>query len=230
MTSSLEELILGTQQLVRSLAGQINRKFYGQFDIEDLIAYGQIGLAAAAADFDAEQGTQFSTFAYYRIRGAIYEGISKLSGTTRAQYRKLKYEQSAVALLERGPHNPDGWARTSVSEDTAWLTSLSQQLAGATLLRFCHLGEAAENLPADSNGTAEELLENQELSVQVRGFVDDLPEESRLLIQAVYFDGLSITEAAERLGVSKSWASRLHARTLQGLAASLKSIGCSGPA
>lgn len=227
MSDSLETLILSAQQLVKSLATQVHRKFHGQFELEDLVSYGQVGLAAAAGDFDPEQGTQFSTYAYYRIRGAIYDGVSKLSGTTRSQYNRAKYEQSAAALLERGPHNSAGWQNTSVDEDVAWLTTLAHQLAGASLLRYCNLGEVAETLADNHSSGAENNAEAEELSGQVRGFVQDLPEESRLLIEAMYFDSLSLTEAAERLGVSKSWASRLHARTLQSLAAALKTIGVS---
>jgi len=227
VNTSLEELILSAQQLVRSLAKQIHRKFHSQFEFEDLVAYGQIGLASAAADFDSEQGTQFSTFAYYRIRGSIYEGISKLSGTTRAQYKQLKYEQSAAYLLERGPHGNSGEHSTSIQEDVAWFSTLSQQLAGASLLRYANLGEAAETLADKQFDSAEANLESEELSGQLRSFVEDLPEESRLLIEAIYFEGISLTEAAERLGVSKSWASRLHARTLQSLATALKTIGLS---
>jgi RNA polymerase sigma factor for flagellar operon FliA len=224
---SLEELILSAQQLVRSLAAQVHKKFHCQFELEDLISYGQVGLAAAASDFDPEQGTQFSTFAYYRIRGAIYEGVSKLSGTTRAQYKRMKYEQSAANLLERGPHSNSGWTKTSVQEDAAWFSTLSHQLAGVALLRHCHLGENAESLADEQSDSAEDNLESTEITEQIRSFVEELPEESRLLIQAMYFDGLTLSDAAERLGVSKSWASRLHARTLQSLATALKTIGLS---
>ena len=71
------ELIDEGQALVKSLAARIHRNLPVHVDFDDLISYGQIGLAEAAQDFDAEQGTRFTTFAYYRIRGAILDGNVK---------------------------------------------------------------------------------------------------------------------------------------------------------
>jgi RNA polymerase sigma factor for flagellar operon FliA len=55
--------------------------------------------------------------------------------------------------------------------------------------------------------------------------IDTLPGEAASLIRATYFEGLTLQEAGERIGISKSWASRLHARALQRLARSLKLSG-----
>ena len=87
--------------LVRSLALRIYRGLPVKVDLEDLIAYGELGLAEAARDFDPDQGNQFSTFAYYRIRGAIYDGVAKMTWTSRARYRRMRYEQMANQVLER---------------------------------------------------------------------------------------------------------------------------------
>jgi RNA polymerase sigma factor FliA len=99
------QLIEETQPLVRSLAQKISRKIPMQIEFEDLIAYGQIGLAEAARDFDPQRGIQFSTYAYYRIRGAIYDGVSKMSWTSRARYNRLRYAadgQRDARRIERG--------------------------------------------------------------------------------------------------------------------------------
>ena len=59
------------QALVRSLALRIAQTSGVRIDLEDLIAYGQIGLAEAARDYQPGRGSQFTSYAYYRIRGAI---------------------------------------------------------------------------------------------------------------------------------------------------------------
>jgi len=41
-----------------------------------------------------------------------------------------------------------------------------------------------------------------------------LPERERALVQGFYFDGRQFDEVAKELGISKSWASRLHAKAL----------------
>jgi RNA polymerase sigma factor for flagellar operon FliA len=52
-----------------------------------------------------------------------------------------------------------------------------------------------------------------------------LPAEARTLIQATYFEGLTLQDAAKRIGISKAWASRLHVKTLQQLANALRHAG-----
>ena len=82
-TPPQQQLIESCQGLVRSLAWKIHQKLPRGVDLDDLIAYGQIGLAQAARDFDVSRGGQFSTFAWYRTRGAILDGLAQMSWFTR---------------------------------------------------------------------------------------------------------------------------------------------------
>lgn len=77
-TAQQEHWIEQCQGLVRSLAVRIHRKLPACIELDDLIAYGELGLLEAAQSFDPRRGCQFSTFAYYRIRGAIYDGAAKM--------------------------------------------------------------------------------------------------------------------------------------------------------
>ena len=66
-------------------------------ELDDLVAYGQIGLVEARGDFDPARGNRFSTFAYYRIRGEIYDGMAKMSwfgrdGSAQAHADRLSNE------------------------------------------------------------------------------------------------------------------------------------------
>jgi RNA polymerase sigma factor for flagellar operon FliA len=55
--------------------------------------------------------------------------------------------------------------------------------------------------------------------------VDTLPNIEEKLIRLVYFEGATLQEAGDSLGISKSWASRLHTRALEHLASSLRKLG-----
>ena len=99
LTNDRGRLIEECQGLVRSLALRVQKSLPRHFELDDLISYGQVGLAEAARDFDPTRGGQFTTFAYYRIRGAIYDGISKMAWVNRAQYRRVKHQQMADDLL-----------------------------------------------------------------------------------------------------------------------------------
>jgi RNA polymerase sigma factor for flagellar operon FliA len=60
-----------------------------------------------------------------------------------------------------------------------------------------------------------------EISQRLDELTSALPEDARRLIHAAYTEGLDLQEAGRRLGISKSWASRLHAKALGELARSL---------
>ena len=126
----MNELIDQAQGLVHSLAAGIARSLPVRADMDDLIAYGELGLAQAARDFDPAIGVAFTTFAYHRIRGAIYDGLAQMTWTSRAQYRRLRHLANG-----RGGHRPGRPARRrptgreSLESGVRWLRSVTDQLA-----------------------------------------------------------------------------------------------------
>ena len=55
--------------------------------------------------------------------------------------------------------------------------------------------------------------------------VDELQPDAAQLIREIYFQGLTMQDAATKLGVSKSWASRIHAKALHSLGERLRRMG-----
>ena len=94
-----QELIESGQGLVISIAARVSRNIPVKVDMEDLIAYGEVGLAEAARDFEPNRGVEFTTFAYRRVRGAIYDGLSKMSWISRARYKRLSHDRTANKTL-----------------------------------------------------------------------------------------------------------------------------------
>ena len=223
MTTSLSEqqkLMEEGQGLVYSLATRIYRNIPIRADFEDLVAYGELGLAEAARDFDPEKNTQFTTFAYYRIRGAIYDGISKMSWASRAAYRRARRQQMSIEEARDKTESPG----SSNDMDKA------AESAGE---KFPHVTFTSET------GQVEELIEDNAESAHVviaRGetvdrlvkLVSDLPPQESLLIRTIYFEDATLQEASVRLGISKSWASRIHTKVLEQLAHSLRLMGVDG--
>lgn len=224
-----ESLIAGSQGLVRSLAVQVHRRLPPQVDLEDLVGYGQLGLAEAARDFDPTRGGQFSTFAYYRIRGAIYDGLSKMTWFKRSQYQKIRYQQMSEEALAMAAEDP-GAPKKQPGDEAQWLSKLAGTLA--VIYLSTHSGDSDDSPMelADPEAPAPqaEVIHN-ETNKKLHELIDRLPEDEGRLIRAAYFEGLTLKEAGERIGVSKAWASRLHARTLDRLARSLRQLGISEP-
>lgn len=220
-----QQWIQECQGLVRSLAVRIHRKLPRNIELDDLIAYGQVGLAEAARDFDPARGSQFSTYAYYRIRGAIYDGVAKMTWFSRAQYNRIRYDQMAGEVLSEQAQG-SGPRDEGIEADTRWFRNLSRTLA-VVYLTTHRQPDDDDQLPVVDSSTPEPgtVVMGREISQKLRELIAALPEDEKTLIEATYFEGLTLQEAGKRLGVSKSWASRLHAKALQRLARSLKLMG-----
>jgi len=75
-STHIESLVSSHLGLAQSLAGRVHRQLpFVEFD--DLLAAGVEGLLQAARRYDPSHGHAFSTFAYYRVRGAIYDSIRR---------------------------------------------------------------------------------------------------------------------------------------------------------
>ena len=219
-----EQMIEDCQGLVRSLAWRIHRNLPEYIDIDDLVSYGQVGLAEAARDFDSTRGTQFSTFAYYRIRGSIYDGLANMTCFGRARHSRLRFEPMANELLQL---EQEAQGEPRVEDEIRWLKNLSSSLAVVYLATCGSDGEEDEqSTPEDHNTPLPSAMAiQQETALKLHQLIDALPKEAGELIRSAYFEGLTLQEAGKRLGVSKAWASRLHAKTLQRLARALRSSG-----
>ena len=203
-----QQLITGCQGLVRTLAWQIHRKLPPQVDLDDLIAYGQIGLAD-------------------RIRGAILDGLSKMSWFNRSDYWRGRYERMANEVLDLERADAAGEQETPLEQDARWLKGASASLAMVYL--FSHRGSTEDD---DETGAASvedrgvqapsAVAIKSEMVQRLHELVDALPDDAARLLRATYFEGLTLKEAGERIGISKAWASRLHAKSLGQLARSLR--------
>jgi len=206
---SPSELIHSCQGLVRSIAWKIHQRLPRSVELDDLIGYGQVGLAEAARDFDSRRGIQFTTYAYYRVRGAILDGLSTMSWFSKADYARGRYEQASNALLEESTVEP------GLAGELDWFTGTTRSLSTAWLISD-FAGTIAEQKKSDVSCPSADV-EADDLRRIVEAALSRLTDQERALIDGIYFQGLSIKDAGEKIGISKAWASRLHARVLQSL-------------
>ena len=225
---TVERLIEENQGLVRSLASTIHRKLPPYVELDDLIAYGQVGLAEAARDFDPRHGSRFSTYAYYRIRGSVYDGLSKMTWFSRSQYRQIRTSAMTDEVLrEEAEEAAASSTKSGKGGNVRWLRNVTRALAVVYLTPSGGDEEGRDHgvLEDHSMPDASAAAMIHEITEKLHELIGDLAPEPQALIKGVYFEGLSLQEAGKRLGISKSWASRLHAKTLQRLARSLRPEG-----
>jgi RNA polymerase sigma factor for flagellar operon FliA len=76
--------------------------------------------------------------------------------------------------------------------------------------------EAAAGVP-DPAEAPEAALDRAAWAKRLGAALDELPERERALVVKHYFEGKSLVDASEELGISKSWASRVHAQAVERL-------------
>lgn len=205
--------------LVRAIATQVKKQVSDAIELDDVIAYGTEGLIEAADRFDDRLGWAFSTFAYHRVRGAIYDGLRRMGHLKRAEYAKVRMAERAHEVLEnlaereRGARGA-GAPPPAVEDD---VRALHEALASVVTTYVTSLEALAEEGSefADEAIGADELAAMRQLGGRVRQALAGLPEKERHFIEKHYFEGKTLKDAGKELGLSKSWASRLHARAIE---------------
>jgi RNA polymerase sigma factor FliA len=219
-----DRLVEQHRGLVEGLARKVRAELDLRCELDDLVAYGLTGLLQAQERFDPSRGVQFQTFAYYRIRGAILDGVRRMAFLPRSAHRRMRLAEATDAVTEpladaRAAH-PE--ARSPDAAAEALGDALGKITAAYTLSA---LGQDTEQ-PAEG---PDEALMAAEVGERVRQAVQTLPGRERALVEGFYFQGRRFDEVAAELGISKSWASRLHGKALAQLRAALEDDGATGP-
>lgn len=74
------ELVLSFRPYVIRIAHAIVLTVPTYVELDDLIGWGYLGLIEAADRYDGSRGVPFRSFAHYRIKGAIYDGLRREFG------------------------------------------------------------------------------------------------------------------------------------------------------
>jgi len=196
-------------ELVERVVRRLQRELDLSCDLDDLRAWGHQGLLEAKGRFDPERGVRFTTFAYYRVRGAVLDGVRKQGWLKRRAYAKLKAYEAGDHLGEQLAESEAQSPSRTPAARAAQIEDVLGKISAAYMLSA--VGQGEDDIP----DTPEELLGSAQTREVVKQGLDVLPERERVLVEAVYFEGATIEEAGARLGLSKSWASRMHAKALE---------------
>jgi RNA polymerase sigma factor for flagellar operon FliA len=163
-------------------------------EFDDLVGFGMQGLLEAAQRFDDRHGVAFTTFAYYRVRGAMFD--------------EEKANNHIQSQAERGA---DGTGGTLVEDR---VRELANALGGVAAVFVTMLDQRDEQQIPDEKPPPPELIERQQMAQRVRRVMKRLPDKERFLIEHYYYHDQTLEQVGASMGLSKSWTSRLHARAL----------------
>ncbi|HNN96174.1 MAG TPA: sigma-70 family RNA polymerase sigma factor [Pseudomonadota bacterium] len=213
---------------VRSLARKL-RDHVPMVEFDDLVGFGMQGLIEAAQRFDDRHGVAFTTFAYYRVRGSMFDGLRSMGWLPRGEYARLRMEERASSyaqnLASRTEETPPPAGQEAGVEQR--VREISTALSSVATIFVTLLAREDEQQLSDDRAAPHEQLERHQLAERVRKAIRKLPDKERRLLDLYYFQDQTLEQAGAAMGLSKSWTSRLHARAIALLREILEAEGVS---
>jgi len=192
-------------------------------ELDELVALGNTGLAEAASRFDPSRGVPFAAFAWYRVQGAIVDGLRKATTLPSRVWAQLVALRATSEYLENRAERDAGAAKTGVAPPSGAdaLAAAKSAIAAIKTMYMTSLETLQEAGfdPAQEKVDPTDNIHAKRMSTRLRTAIAALPEKERALMTKHYWEGKNLLEAGEELGISKSWASRLHAQAVDRLRA-----------
>ncbi|MCR2820695.1 FliA/WhiG family RNA polymerase sigma factor [Lederbergia panacisoli] len=189
---------------------------------EELKSLGLLGLLDALNKYDISRELKFDTYASFRIRGAIIDGLRKEDWLPRSTREKVKKIEAATQMLEqelmRHASVEEIASVSGFSEDEVCKT-LNEHFFASVLSIDEHMYDQDEesqshNIKDDETLTPEEQLVKNEWLKDLESALTGLNEKEQLVLSLFYKEELTFTEIGEILQLSTSRISQIHSKTI----------------
>jgi RNA polymerase sigma factor FliA len=202
-------LVVQYAPLVKYVAGRLRTRMPDSVEQDDLVSDGVLGLIDAITRFEPSRGLSFQTFAVPRIRGAIIDGMRSMDFVPRSVRDKLRNVHRAQVTLEErlGRAPEDTEVAVEIGIPVQQLRDLSRQASSANHANLDDFDLADEFTTAADHG-----IEEGDMTASLMRVVDQLVERDQVIIALYYFEGLTLAEIGQVLGVTESRVSQVHRR------------------
>lgn len=215
MDTTTDELILQHEDYLVAIVRRLAARLPAHVDIEELLSCGRLGLVEAARRYKFGQGAVFETYAYYRIRGEIFDWLRKMSILPPSVRRWLQRESAVDTVLENRAANLAGCGNGGEEAARRFVNCVRD--VGMVCVLSQAPGYDDDNTdglePMDETSPCEQAA-SRELLGRIQESVGDLPSDHRELLKLHYDEGMSLTQIAEKMGVNKSTITRRHAAAI----------------
>lgn len=208
------------------LAEHLARRFSNRgVALDDLVQVASLGLVKAVDRFEPERGLEFSTFATPTIVGELKRYFRDKGWSVRVPRRvqELHVELSSLVgtLTQRLGRSPTiaelAHAATTSEEEVLEAMDAAQAYRSASIDAPVGGDDDDTRGLANQLGSVDERLFDAENRLLVTRLLDTLPKRERLMLRLRFFEGMTQSQIADRLGISQMHVSRLLARSLDQL-------------
>jgi len=217
-----DQLVTRHAELVKRIAYHMAGRLPASVEVGDLIQAGMLGLLEAAANYTANRGASFETFAGIRIRGAMIDALRKLDWAPRSVHRKARAVAAAIREVERdtGRDASDAEVAQRMGCTLAEYFSIVQDAASCRISSLSDMTAEAEAEPAPDADPFRETASEGFRSALAQA-IETLPEREKLVMSLYYSDELNLKEIGAVLKVTESRVCQLHGQALSRLRARL---------
>lgn len=226
-----EEMIKKYIPLVKYIASRVIVGKSKYIDYEDLVGYGMIGLIDALNKFDESKGMKFSTYASIRVKGAMIDELRKNSPISKGAMDKLNRYNTVVEKLEkeflREPTDMEiacglGIAVKDVAEIEGYINYISVMSLEDLIFSEDDDMPLIGTIEDEKSPSPEKSLEEKEEIEYLTMAIDTLNEKDKMVLTLYYYEGLTLKQIGNVLGVSESRVCQLHTRAILHLKKALK--------
>ena len=224
-----DALILNYSPLVKYVAGRVAVGLPANIEQADLISYGIFGLIDAIDKYDQSRNIKFETYAISRIRGAIIDELRAIDWVPRSVRFKAREVEKAYSSLEnklkRPPSDKEIAEEMGISVDE--LNHIYTQLSTVSMVALDELmavdgGQGdklslVDTLEDTKTVSPMEAFESVEMKDILTEAVNKLPEREKVVVTLYYYEGLTLAEIGQVLGVTESRICQMHTKAVLAL-------------
>lgn len=229
-----DQLILAYSPLVKYVAGRLSSGLPAHIEEADLISYGLLGLIGAIERFEPERNIKFETYAVSRIRGSIIDELRALDWVPRSVRSWARKVEATIARLEnelmRAP--TDDEIAEALGVTPGEFQDILNQISVSSVVALdefwdvqnanhdrVNLLETIEDTEAPDPSRA---YQAQAIKETLAAAIQRLPEREKIVVGLYYYEGLTLKEIGEILGVTESRVSQLHTKAILRLRGRIK--------
>jgi RNA polymerase sigma factor for flagellar operon FliA len=229
-----DRLILHYAPLVKYVAGRIYVKVPPNVDHGDLVSCGIFGLIDAIEKFDLSKNIKFETYAIARVKGAIIDELRSLDWIPRSvRFKAKELERTYMELegrLKRTPTDEEVCQELKITKEK--LHETIGQIGNTSIVALDDTFTVGKDMDGrvglidiiedESSAEPAATYEIEEMKMLLAAAIDRLPEREKTVIALYYYEGLTLKEIGDVLGVTESRVSQMHTKAILQLKAKLK--------
>ena len=229
-----DQLILAYSPLVKYVAGRIGTGLPAHVEEGDLVSYGLLGLMSALERYDPSRNIKFETYAISRIKGSIIDELRAMDWVPRSVRSWARKVEASVTRLEnslmRAPTDEETAADLGIG--TEEFQEILTQISSASIVALDEFWDVNTQTPDKVNliDTIEDsaapdpsqAFRVQSVKETLATAIHRLPDRERMVISLYYYEGLTLKEIGEILGVTESRVSQLHTKAILRLRGRIK--------